>query len=110
MKQVLSIPVLLILAAAPALATTMVLGTDEDLFGQAELIVEGTVVAVVPSPAGLPATAYRVHVERALKGRTVESELTVRLPGGVGADGRRLVIWGAPEFQKRERVLLFLGR
>src|SRR5262245_61172454 len=102
MKRFLLVLSLLILAAAPALATTMVLGTDEDLFGQAELIVEGTVVAVVPSPAGLPATAYRVHVERALKGGTVESELTVRVPGGVGAGGRRLVIWGAPEFEKHE--------
>ncbi len=110
MKRFIPTLFLLLLSAAPALATTMVLGTDEDLLGQAELIVAGTVVAVVPSPSGLPATAYRVRIERALKGRTVESELTVRVPGGVGADGRRLVIWGAPEFQKRERVLLFLGR
>src|SRR5262245_4829834 len=63
MKRFFTISVLL-LAAAPVLATTMVLGTDEDLYGQAELIVEGTVLAVVPSPSGLPATAYRVRVDR----------------------------------------------
>ena len=101
---------LLLLAAAPALATTMVLGTDEDLFGQAELIAEGTVLAVVPSPAGLPATGYRVRVERAIKGEAPAGELLVRVPGGAGADGRRLIVWGAPELQAGERVLLFLDR
>lgn len=110
MQRFIPVLSLLILAAAPALATTMVLGTDEDLYGQAELIVEGTVLAIVPSPAGLPATAYRVRVDRALKGRIFESEVIVRVPGGVGADGRQLVIWGAPELRQRERVLLFLGR
>ncbi len=110
MQRFIPLLSLLILAAAPALATTMVLGTDEDLYGQAELIVEGTVLAIVPSPSGLPATAYRVRVDRSLKGRAFGSEVTVRVPGGVGADGRRLVIWGAPELRRRERVLLFLGR
>jgi len=100
----------LLLAASPSLATTMVLGTDEELVGQAELIVEGTVLAVVSSPAGLPATGYRVHVERALKGQPPAGELLVRVPGGAGADGRRLIVWGAPAMQESERVLLFLER
>ena len=101
---------ILLLAAAPAFATTMVLGTDEDLFGQAELIAEGTVLAVVPSPSGLPATGYRVRVERALKGEAPACELLVRVPGGEGKDGRRLIVWGAPAMQPGERVLLFLDR
>lgn len=110
MKRFFPLLSLLTLIASPALATTMVLGTDEDLYGQAELIVEGTVLAVEPSPSGLPATAYQVRVERALKGRAPERDLIVRVPGGVGADGRRLVLWGAPELRQHERVLLFLGR
>lgn len=101
---------LLFLTASPSLATTMVLGTDEALAGQAELIVEGTVLAMVPSPGGLPATGYRVRVERALKGQAPGGELLVRVPGGVGADGRRLIVWGAPEMQAGEHVLLFLER
>jgi len=101
---------ILLLAAAPAFATTMVLGTDEDLFGQAELIAEGTVLAVVPSPSGLPATGYRVRVERALKGEAPAGELLVRVPGGEGKDGRRLIVWGVPAMQPGERVLLFLDR
>src|SRR6185295_14596449 len=110
MKQLFVVPFLLLLAAAPAFATTMVLGTDEELFGQAELIAEGTVLAVVPSPSGLPATGYRVRVERVLKGQAPAGDLAVRVPGGVGADGRRLIVWGAPEMQEGERVLLFLER
>jgi hypothetical protein len=101
---------LFLLAAAPALTTTMVMGTDEDLYGQAELIVEGTVLAVESSPSGLPAISYRVRVERALKGQVSGREVTVRVPGGVGADGRRLILWGAPEMRRHERVLLFLSR
>jgi hypothetical protein len=109
MKQILTLSILL-LAASPVLATTMVMGTDDELFGQAELIAEGTVLAVVPSPAGLPATGYRVRVERTLKGRAPAGELLVRVPGGAAADGRRLIVWGAPAMQAGERVLLFLDR
>jgi hypothetical protein len=109
MKQILAFSILL-LAAAPAFATTMVMGTDEDLFGQAELIAEGTVLAVVPSPSGLPATGYRLRVERVIKGEAPGDELLVRVPGGEGKDGRRLIVWGAPEMQAGERVLLFLDR
>ncbi len=101
---------LLALAAAPAFATTMVLGTDEDLFDQAALIAEGTVVSVRPAASGAPATEYRIRVERTVKGRAPAGDLTVRVPGGTGADGWTLTIWGAPELQEGERTLLFLDR
>ncbi len=100
---------LLALAAAPAFPTTMVLGTDEELFDQASLIAEGTVLSAGPAASGAPATEYRVRVERAVKGRAPAGDLVVRVPGGTGADGWTLTIWGAPELQKGERTLLFLG-
>lgn len=99
---------LLALAAAPALATTMVLGTDEDLFDQAALIAQGTVLSVGPAASGAPATEYRIRVERTFKGRAPIGDLTLRVPGGTGADGWTLTIWGAPELQTGERTLLFL--
>src|SRR5215210_4222508 len=104
------IPLLLALAAAPALATTFVLGTDEELFDQAALVAEGTVVSARPAASGQPATEYRIRVERAIKGRPPVGDLTVRVPGGTGADGWQLTIWGAPELAAGERTLLFLGR
>lgn len=99
---------LLVLAAAPALATTMVLGTDEELFDQAPLIVEGTVLSARPAASGAPATEYRIRVERTVKGRAPAGDLTLRVLGGTGADGWTLTIWGAPEFAPGERALLFL--
>ena len=101
---------LLALAAAPALATTMVLGTDEELFDQAALIAQGTVLSVRPAASGAPATEYRIRVERTVKGRAPAGDLTLRVPGGTGADGWTLTIWGAPELQEGERALLFLGQ
>lgn len=101
---------LLVLAAAPVLATTLVLGTDEELFDQAALVAQGTVVSVRPAASGAPATEYRIHIERAFKGRIPAGDLTMRVPGGTGADGWTLTIWGAPELQAGERTLLFLGQ
>ncbi|HEV2854620.1 MAG TPA: fibronectin type III domain-containing protein [Thermoanaerobaculia bacterium] len=100
---------ILALAAAPALATTMVLGTDEELYDQAALIAQGTVLSAGPAASGEPATEYRIRVERSFKGRAPIGDLAVRVPGGAGADGWRLTIWGAPELAVGERTLLFLG-
>ena len=102
------IPLLAILAAIPALATTVVLGTDEDLFDQAPLIAQGTVISSGPARSGAPATEYRVRVERTSKGQVPLGDLTVRVPGGMGADGWELTIWGAPRLNVGERTLLFL--
>jgi hypothetical protein len=110
MNRTFLVVLLLLLTAAPALATTMVLGSDEDLFDQAALIAEGTVLAVEPSPGGRPVTEYRVRVERLFKGTAPAGELIVRVPGGIGADGLRLIVWGAPRLEPGERTLLFLDR
>jgi hypothetical protein len=107
----LLVPALLVLAAAPAAATSFVMVADRDLADQAPLIVTGRVIAASPAvgAAGAPATDYAVAVEQAVKGFAGAATLTVRSPGGVRADGLGLVVFGAPRFAEGERVLLFLG-
>ncbi|HEX3552293.1 MAG TPA: fibronectin type III domain-containing protein [Thermoanaerobaculia bacterium] len=100
---------LLALTALPAAATTVVVGTDEDLFDQAPLVFEGTVLGSAPAH-GRAATEYRVRVERTLKGRVTAGEVVVRVIGGDSDDGMHLMIWGAPALQTGERAMLFLVR
>ncbi|HEX6865141.1 MAG TPA: fibronectin type III domain-containing protein [Thermoanaerobaculia bacterium] len=105
----LSLALLAVFAAAPALATTMILATDEELFDQAALVLEGTVVSQAAEASGGPATEYRVRVDRTIKGRAPRSEVAVRVPGGTTADGMTLEIHGAPELSVGDRALLFLA-
>src|SRR5947209_2046869 len=99
---------LLALTALPAAATTVVVGTDEDLFDQAPLVLEGTVLGSAPAH-GRAATEYRVRVERTLKGRVTAGEVVVRVVGG-DANGMHLTVWGAPSLKTGEPALLFLAR
>ncbi len=112
-KRLALLPILLLaLASRPAAATSVVVGTDEDLFDQAPVVLEGTVLSSAPAP-GLPATQYRVRVERTLKapgGKALNGEVVVRVLGGDDANGNHLTIWGAPSLQIGERALLFLVR
>ncbi|HEV7784055.1 MAG TPA: fibronectin type III domain-containing protein, partial [Thermoanaerobaculia bacterium] len=98
---------LLALTALPAAATTVVVGTDEDLFDQAPLVIEGTVLGSAPAH-GRPATEYRIRVERILKGRVTAGTVTVQVLGGDDENGMHLKIWGAPAFQTGESAVLFL--
>ena len=100
---------LLALTALPATATTVVVGIDEDLFDQAPLVLEGTVLGSAPAH-GRPATEYRVRVERTLKGRVTAGEIVVQVLGGDAPNGMHLTIWGAPSLQAGEHALLFLVR
>jgi Fibronectin type III domain len=97
---------LALLAAAPLAATSFVAVADEDLADQAGVVVVGRVVS--RTSMGGFATEYAVRVEEVLKGRVPAGLLTVRTPGGEGADGLALTIHGAPRFRPDERVLLFL--
>lgn len=89
--------------------TTYEMIADEELASQAEVIIQAVVVAKeaapIPSP---PSTDYFVQVERVLKGFVAGSTVIVRLAGGIGPDGVGLRVWGSPQFQQGERVLLFL--
>src|ERR1700681_2822696 len=98
---------LLALTALPAAATTVVVGTDEDLFDQAPVVIEGTVLGSAPAH-GRAATEYRVRVERTLKGRVTAGTVAVQVLGGDDENGMHLTVWGAPVFQTGERAVLFL--
>src|SRR3954451_21626103 len=102
---------ILLLASAPAvLATTYVAVSDSNLVDQAAAVARVHVVSVEPGPAAGPlSTDYRVEVEEVVKGHLPGSTITVRLPGGVGADGVALKIWGAPELRPGDEPLLFLA-
>jgi hypothetical protein len=95
--------------SAMASATSYVAMADEDLTDQAAAVARVRVVDVDEGPSsGAPATDYLVEVESVDKGYLPGSTLTVRVPGGVRADGLGLKIFGAPEFQVGDEPLLFL--
>jgi hypothetical protein len=100
---------LTLLPGRPAGATSYVPMTDEALAAQAPLAVVVEISSVGSSAQeGRPATEYTARVERVLKGDLTAREITVRVPGGIRADGIGLRIWGAPRFAEGERALLFL--
>ena len=98
-----------LLTSLPAAATTFQMVSDQALADRAKAIVEARVVrTAAASLDGKPATDYVVQVERVIKGDLPGSTVVVRVPGGVGADGLGLKIWGAPELAPGEATLLFL--
>lgn len=102
-------PVLAVLLSLPASATTYQMISDQALTDQASAVAEVTVTSAEPAPIpGRPATDYLVDVQRLVKGELPGSTIVVRVPGGRGADGMGLRIFGAPVFQEDETALLFL--
>lgn len=107
----LTIALLLALAARPAAATLLVPMSDEDLVASSDLIVVGSVARIETVLLAGTRVVSRVTlaVERALKGEAAADTVVVTQAGGeVG--GRRVVIFGAPEYTVGERVLAFLRR
>jgi len=99
-----------LLAPGAVQATSYVAMTDAALVDQTPVIVEASVLTVTSSPAaGAPATDYVVLVERVLKGNIAGSNVVVRVPGGVGPDGRGLRVWGSPVLEQSDRAILFLN-
>jgi hypothetical protein len=82
---------------------------DDDLADQATLIVEAKVLARDNKAAiERPVTDYLVNVEHLIAGQIPGSSLVVRVPGGIGADGMELHLYGAPRLPVNDNVLLFL--
>jgi len=80
-----------------------------ELVQRSELVLEGRVLAAEPREAdGILATEYLLEVERTFKGDD-QSYRTVRLPGGVRADGSGLLVPGVPHLAPGEEALLFLS-
>lgn len=100
----------LLLASLSLSATSYVPMTDAALVDQSPVIAVVEVQDSGSGPASVrPYTAYRVRVERVLKGAMAPGlTVTVRVPGGTGESGLKLRIWGAPRFAAGERALLFL--
>ena len=99
------------LATRPALATSFVMISDQALADQAAVVVDATVVGAEAAHdyGRIPATDYRVNVDRVMKGDVAGGVLVVRVPGGVDeASGLGVRIFGAPRFAAGERTLLFL--
>ncbi len=93
----------------PLAATTYMMMSDAALTDRAGAVADVTVVGVEPAPfSGPVATDYLVEVNRVLKGNLSGSTVVVRVPGGQGANGLNLKIWGSPQFYEGERALLFL--
>lgn len=100
------------LLAGPALATTFVLQSEEDLAGEADAAVVAEVVAV-EGEIDAASEAVRSHVTL-----DVTAELFGDLPGrrvvvtelGGAVEGRREQVFGAPGYARGERVVAFLSR
>ena len=105
--RVYGLTCVLMIAAAAARATTIVMPSDEQLIAKSPVIVTGTVQSIeTVERDGRIWTEATVSVAHALKGE-VASTITVREIGGE-LDGRFTKLYGTPEFTRGERVLLFL--
>ncbi len=98
-----------LLVAGSVEGTSYVLVDDAPLADQAELIVEGAVVArTVSDASGRIRTHYRVRVDETLKGSS-RREVEVRMLGGVDRSvGLELRIWGMPRLEVGSRNLFLL--
>ncbi|MEA2489827.1 MAG: hypothetical protein QOH21_1619, partial [Acidobacteriota bacterium] len=105
--RVYGLTCVLLLSAAVARATTIVMPTDEQLIAKSPIIVEGTVRSTMPvDHEGRILTETVVEVARTIKGN-VPATITISELGGT-LGGRITKLFGAPEFTEGEHVLLFL--
>ena len=101
------------LVALPRRPSGVVAGTAVrmgigELARDAALIVEGRVLSTaVHEEGGRIETEYLLAVDRTLAGES-RSLRTIRMPGGVLADGRGMLLAGMPRIAEGESVLLFL--
>lgn len=95
--------------AVPGEASVLRGLTARELRLAADTIVSGEVIAVrsVRTERSID-TVARIRVEATYRGK-VGKTVVVRVPGGE-RDGLRLVVPGAPRFQRGDTVLMFLSR
>lgn len=94
-------------ALAPALATTIVLPSDDRLIEKSPLIVVATVGSSAPVEIeGSIRTETVLHIEQTLKGSAPASVMVYEPGGKVGE--RLSIVFGTPEYTPGERVLAFL--
>ena len=100
---------LLLLTTAPALATTVLRFSLEELVERADLVVHGTCAEVKgrETPDGV-VTDVTIRVARTLKGAASET-LQFTTYGGA-TESRGTFIAGSPQFEKGEELIVFLDR
>ena len=91
-------------------AGTAVRMTLEEAFQRSELVLEGTVVGAScgEDARGVIYTDWAVDVDRTFWGAD-DAQRTVRLPGGVLASGKGMVVPGMPRLSVGEDVVLLMG-
>jgi hypothetical protein len=108
--QLIRLTLLLVLAAAPVSATTVIPAQFADMVAGSELIVRGTVVDVRSQLTGGRRTIeslITLQVIEGLKGAPAR-QIVFRVPGGQVGRYRRIMP-GAPEFVAGEEVIVFLS-
>lgn len=84
--------------------------TLEETFQRSDLVVEGTVVesSCGEDPNGVIYTDWTVQVDRTYWGEE-EEQRTIRMPGGVLASGKGMVVPGMPRLTVGENVVLLMS-
>lgn len=105
--RVYGLTCVLMMAAAVASATTIVMPSDEQLIAKSPIILAGTVLSTaVVDDDGTLRTESVIAVASVLKSSAPDT-ITIRELGGE-LGGRITKLFGTPEFAKGERVLLFV--
>jgi hypothetical protein len=108
--QAITLLIVLFIFVKPSAATTAVLLTDEQLAASSRLIVVGEVLSFKSQWDGERQNIYtyvKVHVSRTIKGELKSDQIVFKQLGGRVGEAST-VIFGAPEYQAGQRVLLFL--
>ena len=108
-KALLTVTILTILAHS-AYSTTLIVPRDEDLIIEARAIVRGKVVAIRSGTdsQGDIFTYVTLKIREVFKGEIEDREIVIKEAGGE-VESRGRIIFGTPEFEVGEKVLLFLG-
>jgi hypothetical protein len=109
MRHVVSLAVVLCLAAGSLSAATLVPMSDAELLGRSRLVVVGTVIdSVARETAGRDIyTDSRLRIEEVIKGQISTGTVTVTELGGM-ANGHGIAVPGSASYQPGTRVLAFL--
>src|SRR5205085_6860292 len=91
-------------------ATTLVVPTDRELAGRADVVVTGTIsgATALQHADGYVFTDYRLDVDGVLKGGVAAGETVTISEIGGAAGGRMTIVEGSAHFDAGERVLVFL--
>jgi hypothetical protein len=108
--QAITVLIALFIFVKPSTATTAVLLTDVQLAASSRVIIVGEVLSLKSQWDGDHQNIYtyvKVHVSSTIKGNLKGDQIVFKQLGGRVGDAST-VIFGAPEYEVGQRVLLFL--